>query len=117
MITIRTYDFEINIDPNKEYAIYDEPYSADKSGNPIPLDSQEVKTGKYYEYGNIIIETERKKYTLTKVYESYHWIGVILDYIDSLKNTENIFIDMRGEPEFGNAFREFDYGELLVEKL
>lgn len=108
MITIRTFFSEISIDNKKEYAIYDESYEADEYGYPLPRDSEDVKTGNCYSYGHIIIETERKRYTLKKVYSAYEWVADLLDYIDSNRHEENIFINMSELVKSdGNSFREF----------
>lgn len=116
MITIRTLFAQINIDPNKEYIIYDEQYPADRFGHPLPEDSQEVKSGEYYEYGDIIIETERKKYTIKSVYSSYEWVAKLIDYINSHKGTDSIFVDMFELWELPDgSYREFECGKVLVE--
>ena len=118
MITIRTLLAQISIDPNKEYAIYDVQYPADQLGHPLPEDSEEVKSLKYYEYGNIVIETERKKYTITSVYCSYNWVANLLDYINAQKNTGDIFVDMFQLCELPDgSFQEFNYGKILVETI
>lgn len=118
MITIRTLFAQINIDPHKEYVIYEVDYPADKFGRPLPEDSEDVKTGHFYEYGNIIIETERKKYTIPTVYCSYQWVADLIDYINSQKDTENIFVDMFELWELPDGtYREFNCGKILVETI
>lgn len=116
MITIRMLFSQISFDPNKEYVIYEEQYPADRFGHPLPEDSEAVKAGKYYEYGNIFIETERKKYTLTAVYSAYEWVSRLIDYINSQKDTDSIFVDMFELWKLPDGdFREFNYGKILVE--
>ena len=119
MITIRGLCFVINIDDNQEYVIYDKSYHADMYGDPLPEDSEEVKKGHYYDFGDIVIETNTKRYTLKKVNDSYHWVRCIIDYIYANRTNEKIFIDMYKLDKIGDDL----YGEpiwdprLLVEDI
>ena len=117
MLTIRTLFYEFKIDNSKEYAIYEESYKANYLGQPLDPDSQEVETGKYYEYGNIIFFTETKKYSITKVYCAYEWVVELLDFIDSKKNDENIFINMNSLVKLDDDYKEFECGEIYVESI
>lgn len=117
MITIRTLFAQINIDPNKEYVIYQVSYLADQFGRPLPEYSEEVKSGHFHEYGDIIIETERKRYTIPTVHSSGDWVCSLLCYIRSQKDTDNIFVDMLELGEKYNHIRAFECGEVFVETI
>lgn len=119
MITIRSLFFVINIDDNQEYVIYDKGYPADWMGNPLPKDSEEVKTGRYYNFGDIIIETNTKRYTIKKFRDSYQWVDWIIDYIYANKEKEKIFIDIFELDKMDDgSYREPDCSpELLVENI
>lgn len=119
MITIQTLFAQINIDQNKEYIIHHEDYPCDKQGHPLPEDSEEVKSGKFYRHGdNIIIETERKKYIITAVYDAYEWTSKLINHIASQKDTDNIFVDMFELWELRDgSFMEFECGRILVETV
>ena len=118
MITIRTLFAQINIDQNKEYIIYDVNYPADRFGRPLPEDSEDVKSGNCYDYGNIIIETERKRYTLPTVYSSYEWVADLINYINSHRDKEHIFVDMFELWKLPDGtYREFDCGRIRVETI
>lgn len=118
MITIRTLFAQINIDQNKEYVIYDVNYPADRFGRPLPEDSEDVKSGNCYDYGNIIIETERKRYTLPTVYSSYEWVANLINYINSQRDKDRIFVDMFELWKLPDGtYREFDCGRIKVETI
>ena len=119
MITIRGLFFVINIDDNQEYVIYDKSYHADMYGNPLPEDSEEVKKGHFYDFGDIVIETKTKRYTLKKVCDSYQWVWCIIDYIYATRTNEKIFIDMYKLDKIGDdLYREPDCDpKLIVEDI
>ena len=118
MITIRALFSEINISNSEEYAIYKKDYAADRFGNPLPDNSEEVKLGHFYEYGDIIIETVSKRYTLTRIYCAYDWLVALLDQIDAKRNDGDVFIDLNQLIELSDgSFKEFDCSELLVDCL
>lgn len=98
MIVIKGTFFQINIDPNKEYAIYGESYLVTMSGKQrLPEYAEEVRRGHCYEYGNVFIETERKKYTLSDIYTPYDLCARIIEAINSQNGSDNILIDLSDE--------------------
>ena len=116
MITINTLFAQINFDQNKEYVIYHKDYPADKYGRPLP-EGSEVNSWKYG-YGNMIIETERKRYTISAVYNAHEWTAHLVDYIASHKDDDHIFVDMNVIWTWGDACHaDFECGDILVETL
>lgn len=118
MITIRTVFSQINIDNKKEYMIYHDSYNADRFGHPLADDSEEVKSGHYYDYGNIYFETAHKRYVIKRISCAYDWVAEILDYINNHKEEENIFIDMSclNKAPDGHYY-DFECGDCYAERI
>ena len=75
MITIRTLNSEIKFDQNKEYAIHHVSYDS-------------------IDYGDIVVVTEKRRYSIKGVYKPYDWITKILDEVKSKSDEKNVYIDM-----------------------
>ena len=119
MITIRTHFFQITFDNKKEYAIYHDSYIADAFGQPLPEECGETyPLEESCVYGNIIIETEIKRYYIKSIPKAYQWVVELLDYINARKDQEDIFVDMDMlMPSGDGEFYEFDCLGCDVEKL
>ena len=115
MLTVRTLFSEFKIDNSKEYAIYEESYKANYLGEPLDPNSEEVKAGKCYDYGNIFFVTETKKYIIPCVYCAYDWVAQLLDFIDSKQKDEDVFVDMNSLAQLGDGYKDFDCGQVRVE--
>ena len=99
----------------EEYIIYHDSYDADRYGRPLASDSEKVKTGHCYDFGNIYFETAHKRYVIKRVCQTFDWVVELLDYIDDHKNEENIYIDMsRLKKCSDDGYLDFECGDATL---
>ena len=113
MLFIRTFCEGILFYNSESIVIYDEQYAADHYGNKLPEDDERISSGKYYEYGNIVIESPSMKVVFTKVYTSYDWCAHILNYIEEHISDNAIVLDLNTLIEWKDEYRLFECGDII----
>lgn len=94
MLIIKTLFSLVCIPDNIPYIIYSEDYLLDKEGNQ--KDYSDPDSGKCYEYGDLLIETETVTYRFCKIYSCFQWVAWLNDKIADVyaNGNRNAVIDM-----------------------
>ena len=89
MLILKTMFNLVCIPDNVPYMIYSDEYLLDKEGNRKEYSDPDI--GKYYQYGDLCIQTESVTYKFSKIYACYQWVAwlnnkIIEAYADGSKN-------------------------------
>ena len=109
VIFIRS-NFEGIMFHHESFSIREEIYRADKDGNKLADGDERISNGKYYDFGDIILESPSLKVIFSKVYEPYSWSSTILDHIEKHLHEDVIVLDLNTI----NADCEFSCGNMEI---
>lgn len=114
-LVIRTNFSFVRIRNDEEYTLTYTAYDADMFGHPLENISENTEI---YEFGDITIETNTRRYTFTKVLEPYRWVSAMIDYISKHNSNQEIFIDMNCLlREFNGDYAEFFCPSMKIEMV
>ena len=94
MIIIKSIFAAVVIPENTPVAIYFNEYPADRDGNRLADDDPLVKKLKYYEYGDMIFETENRRYIFKKIYTVYALAANIAEKLTEYSTGETLVVDL-----------------------
>lgn len=100
---------------SSEFVLHHDEYPADEKGQIIDENDPRINTGEYYEYGNLYVVTDKKKYVYKKVFSPFEFAVEIINYICEHVNEPNIVIDLDNLIKIReDLYLDFN-GELSVE--
>ena len=115
MLCIKSFCGGVIFPDNEPIAVYSENYHADCYGHKLDENDERIKSGKCYDYGNVIFQTPSMKVTFPGVYCGSDWCFEILDYIQEHITNDTIILDLDTLVKNGDDYKTFDCGTISVE--